>query len=64
VLLSINFNCLPRPFFRDACHLINPLKDQIYLEWPNRFWAMSLDLNLFLDFLKLFVNMRLVISFA
>jgi hypothetical protein len=30
----------------------------------NRFWAVLLDLILFLDFLKLFVNMRLGISFA
>jgi hypothetical protein len=33
-------------------------------EWPNWSWAMSLDLNLFLDILKLFVNMHLGISFA
>jgi hypothetical protein len=36
----------------------------MYLEWPNRFWAMSFDLILFLDFLKLFVKMRLATSFA
>jgi hypothetical protein len=30
----------------------------------NRFWAVSLDLILFLDFLKLFVKMRLTISFV
>jgi hypothetical protein len=27
-------------------------------------WAASLDLNLFFNLLKLFVNMRLAISFA
>jgi hypothetical protein len=32
--------------------------------WTNRFWAASLDLNFFLDLLKLFVKMRLAISFA
>jgi hypothetical protein len=30
----------------------------------NRFWSVSLEHTLFLDFLKLFLNMRLVISFA
>jgi hypothetical protein len=30
----------------------------------NRFWAASLDLILFLGFLKLFVNLRLGISFV
>jgi hypothetical protein len=30
----------------------------------NRFWSVSLELTLFLDFLKLFVKMRLAISFA
>jgi hypothetical protein len=30
----------------------------------NRFWAGSLDLTLFLDFLNFFVKMRLAISFA
>jgi hypothetical protein len=30
----------------------------------NRFWSMSLEHTLFLDFLKLFVNMRLAISFV
>jgi hypothetical protein len=30
----------------------------------NRFWAVSLDLTLFLDFLKLFLKMRLAVSFA
>jgi hypothetical protein len=34
-------------------------KDWMYLEWPNRIWVASLDLILFLDFLKLFVNMPL-----
>jgi hypothetical protein len=30
----------------------------------NRFWAVSLDLILFLDSLKLFVHMRFGISFV
>jgi hypothetical protein len=30
----------------------------------NRFWLVSLEHTLFLDFLKLFVNMRLVVSFG
>jgi hypothetical protein len=30
----------------------------------NRFWSVSLEHILFLDFLKLFVNIRLVVSFA
>jgi hypothetical protein len=30
----------------------------------NRFWSMSLEHTLFLDFLKLLVNMRLAISFT
>jgi ribosomal protein S30 len=30
----------------------------------NRFWSTSLEHTLFLDFLKLFLNMRLVISFV
>jgi hypothetical protein len=30
----------------------------------NQFWSVSLELILFLDFLKLFVKMRLVVSFA
>jgi hypothetical protein len=30
----------------------------------NRFWSMSHELTLFLDFLKLFVKMRLAVSFA
>jgi hypothetical protein len=30
----------------------------------NRFWSVSLEHTLFLDFLKLFVNMRLELSFA
>jgi hypothetical protein len=30
----------------------------------NRFWSVSLEHTLFLDFLKLFVNMCLVLSFA
>jgi hypothetical protein len=32
--------------------------------WTNRFWSMSLEHIVFLDFLKLFVNMCLAISFA
>jgi hypothetical protein len=30
----------------------------------NRFWSVSLEYTLFLDFLKLFVKMHLAISFA
>jgi hypothetical protein len=30
----------------------------------NRFWSVSLELTLFLEFLKLFVKMRLTVSFA
>jgi hypothetical protein len=30
----------------------------------NRFWSVSLEHTLFLDFLKLFLNMRLIVSFA
>jgi hypothetical protein len=30
----------------------------------NRFWSVSLEHTLFLDFLKLFLNMRLALSFA
>jgi hypothetical protein len=30
----------------------------------NRFWSFSLEHTLFLDFLKLFVNMHLVVSFV
>jgi hypothetical protein len=30
----------------------------------NRFWSVSLEYTLFLDFLKLLVNMHLVVSFA
>jgi hypothetical protein len=29
----------------------------------NRFWSVLLELTLFLDFLKLFVKMRLALSF-
>jgi hypothetical protein len=30
----------------------------------NQFWSVSLELTLFLDFLKLFVKMHLAVSFA
>jgi hypothetical protein len=30
----------------------------------NRFWSLSIELTLFLDFLKLFVKMHLAISFV
>jgi hypothetical protein len=30
----------------------------------NQFWSVSLELTLFLDFMKLFVKMRLAVSFA
>jgi hypothetical protein len=36
----------------------------MFVRRTNWFWSMSLELTLFLDFLKLFVKMRLVISFA
>jgi hypothetical protein len=36
----------------------------MYVEWPNHIWATSLDLNLFLVFLKLFVDMHLAIIFV
>jgi hypothetical protein len=32
--------------------------------WTNRFWFVSLEHTLLLDFLKLFVNMRLAVSFV
>jgi hypothetical protein len=34
------------------------------VRWTNRFWAVSLDLTLFLVFLKLFEKMCLAVSFA
>jgi hypothetical protein len=34
------------------------------VRWTNRFWSVSLEHTLFLDFLKLFVNMCLTVSFA
>jgi hypothetical protein len=34
------------------------------IRWTNRFWFVSLEHTLFLDFLKLFVNMHLALSFA
>jgi hypothetical protein len=34
------------------------------VRWTNRFWSVSLEHTLFLDFLKLFVKMRLTVSFA
>jgi hypothetical protein len=34
------------------------------VRWTNRFWSVSLEHTIFLDFLKLFVNIRLVVSFA
>jgi hypothetical protein len=34
------------------------------VRWTNRFWSVSLELTLFLDFLKLFVKMRLAASFV
>jgi hypothetical protein len=30
----------------------------------NQFWSVSLEHTLFLDFLKLFLNIRLIVSFA
>jgi hypothetical protein len=32
--------------------------------WTNRVWSVSLELILFLDFLKLFVKMHLAVRFA
>jgi hypothetical protein len=34
------------------------------VRWTNRFWSVSLEHNLFLDFLNFFVNMCLVINFV
>ena len=34
------------------------------VRWTNQFWSVSLEQTLFLDFLKLFENMRLAVSFA
>jgi hypothetical protein len=34
------------------------------IRWTNRFWSVSLELTLFLEFLKLFVKMCLAASFA
>jgi hypothetical protein len=34
------------------------------VRWTNWFWSVSLEHTLFLDFLKLFVNMRLAASFV
>jgi hypothetical protein len=34
------------------------------VRWTNRFSSVSLELTLFLDFLKLFVKMCLAVSFA
>jgi hypothetical protein len=34
------------------------------VRWTNQFWSASLEHTLFLDFLKLFMNMRLVIGFV
>jgi hypothetical protein len=36
----------------------------MFIQRTNQFWAVSLDFTLFLDFLKLFVKMRLTISFV
>jgi hypothetical protein len=34
------------------------------VQQTNRFWSVSLELTLFFYFLKLFVKMRLVVSFV
>jgi hypothetical protein len=34
------------------------------VQQTNRFWSVSLELTLFLEFLKLFVKMCLTVSFA
>jgi hypothetical protein len=36
----------------------------MFVQRTNRFWSVSLELTLFLDFLKLIVRMHLAISFA
>jgi hypothetical protein len=36
----------------------------MYVWQTNRFWSVSLDLTLFLDFWELFVKMRLAVTFA
>jgi hypothetical protein len=36
----------------------------MFVRRTNRFWSLSLEHTLFLDFLKLFVNMRLAVSFV
>jgi hypothetical protein len=41
-----------------------PLKDQMSVRRTNQFWSVSLELTLFLDFLKLFKMMRRAVSFA
>jgi hypothetical protein len=43
--------------------LLTP-KDQMSIQRTNWFWAASIDLISFLGFLKVFVNMRLRISFV
>jgi hypothetical protein len=48
---------------RIVCNF-SPLNDRLFLWGTNRFLAASLDLILFLDFLKLFLNMRLGKSFV
>jgi hypothetical protein len=34
------------------------------VRWTNRFWSVSLELILFLDFLNIFVKMHLAVCFA
>jgi hypothetical protein len=36
----------------------------MFVRRTNWFWSVSLEHTLFLDFLKLFVNMHLIVSFA
>jgi hypothetical protein len=36
----------------------------MFVRRTNQFWSVSLELTLFLDFLKLFVKMRLAVSFV
>jgi hypothetical protein len=36
----------------------------MFVRWTNRFWSVSLEHTQLLDFLKLFVNMHLTVSFA
>jgi hypothetical protein len=47
----------------DECLIPKGLYEPGLLEWPSWIWTASFDHNFFFDFLKLFVGMRLAISF-